>query len=857
MKQRPILPILTIFAAATAFIGVFSVPPAQAGPITNGPGNPPFTKLGVYDGVISIIPSATSQLLEIGNNGQDIAGSGDIYFRPGEIPTGNTANSRFYKPAVSGPGELGQALYVDKKIQAGSTFKKSRDDDGTALAAYAVAGAAAMYGEQGATGAWAAYFSGKVTANQYCINEANCISAWPAGGSITVKDGSTTVSPTNTINFTSGATVTNAGGGVANIAVSGGPGGTGPLDTVLGIGNASPKHIVLGQDPAPGGPRTGLMAGAGILDVSTFDGSIDGIHSAHLGNNNTKAAVYGENNFATGWAGYFSGKLNVTTNTFLASGGSLISPTIDLALGDTDTGLNQVSDGNLDISTNGTSVIRLTNGQQVGIGTTSPLVGTKVDIVGGSLRLGNMSGTCNDNNTSKLYLNNNGVVICGTDQNSGGPGGNQNLDQTLGFGNQSNRAIELGNYESSPGVSGATLVSTNGALLEVSSNTVDLSNINYGGYFDISKVDAAAIYATNGNSNGWAGQFNGKVAIGSPYHVNSLDIGGTRGVSITNNNLVSPPVIPNGELYVKNKIMINTSTSNTFELDVNGQTNSTEYCIGGGNCISSWPSGNLNGTPTRIPYFNTATTLADSPLVTNGTIVTTPNNFGIGQAAPNARLVVNSGASFTGVPQGNVNDAMGVYGNTTNSALYVQQDGAGWSGYFSGSVNISASLEVGESISLGGIIKGSWPTQVCDVGSNHCYGKYLYTEGTTTGTMKFWYVNPTTLQPTVSALIYQDAGALACPAGYSGPFPRLTTGSNTSSYWRIECNSGPEYVYDTQIAYGSGLYCRKDAEASLILLQQSYPGAPCVDVYPKNKTYMKMHQIASPTQGLIPVLELR
>jgi len=54
-------------------------------------------------------------------------------------------------------------------------------------------------------------------------------SAWvhqapSGGGSITVKDGSTTVASVTTIDFTSGATVTSGGGGQANVAVSGGGG---------------------------------------------------------------------------------------------------------------------------------------------------------------------------------------------------------------------------------------------------------------------------------------------------------------------------------------------------------------------------------------------------------------------------------------------------------------------------------------------------------------------------------------------------------------------------------------------------------------------------------------------------------
>ncbi len=90
-----------------------------AGPITNGPGIAPFTKLGVYQGLATIAPPPTcvggsnpytscpntpvgsslpdcfgggictaSSVLEIGNAGRDIAGTGDIYLRPGGLTQG-------------------------------------------------------------------------------------------------------------------------------------------------------------------------------------------------------------------------------------------------------------------------------------------------------------------------------------------------------------------------------------------------------------------------------------------------------------------------------------------------------------------------------------------------------------------------------------------------------------------------------------------------------------------------------------------------------------------------------------------------------------------------------------------------
>lgn len=65
-------------------------------------------------------------------------------------------------------------------------------------------------------------------------------------GSITVTDGSTTVTSVTTIDFTSGATVTNGGGGQANIAITGGGGGTqayeGPL-TITGATTATVHYV--------------------------------------------------------------------------------------------------------------------------------------------------------------------------------------------------------------------------------------------------------------------------------------------------------------------------------------------------------------------------------------------------------------------------------------------------------------------------------------------------------------------------------------------------------------------------------------------------------------------------------------
>lgn len=74
----------TFFFASLAIIicGVIAWP-VFAGPVTNptSPPSAPFVKLGVYQGVVSVVSG--SNALEIGNAGRDIAASGDIYLLPG------------------------------------------------------------------------------------------------------------------------------------------------------------------------------------------------------------------------------------------------------------------------------------------------------------------------------------------------------------------------------------------------------------------------------------------------------------------------------------------------------------------------------------------------------------------------------------------------------------------------------------------------------------------------------------------------------------------------------------------------------------------------------------------------------
>lgn len=87
-------PLRLRFIAPLAILGVVAVVAAvQAGPVTNSatPGQPPYTKLGIYRKVLSIV-DASGSALELGNNGQDIAATGNINLTPGD-GTAVAANS--------------------------------------------------------------------------------------------------------------------------------------------------------------------------------------------------------------------------------------------------------------------------------------------------------------------------------------------------------------------------------------------------------------------------------------------------------------------------------------------------------------------------------------------------------------------------------------------------------------------------------------------------------------------------------------------------------------------------------------------------------------------------------------------
>ena len=84
----------------------------HAGPVTNSSpiGQAPFTKLGVYKKVLGLVDATTNATLQFGANGQDILGSSDVTFRPGNAG-GVTTNGVQFKANGSStdvfiPGDL-------------------------------------------------------------------------------------------------------------------------------------------------------------------------------------------------------------------------------------------------------------------------------------------------------------------------------------------------------------------------------------------------------------------------------------------------------------------------------------------------------------------------------------------------------------------------------------------------------------------------------------------------------------------------------------------------------------------------------------------------------------------------------
>lgn len=168
--------------------------------------------------------------------------------------------------------------------------------------------------------------------------------------------------------------------------------------------------------------------------------------------------------------------------------------------------------------------------------------------------------------------------------------------------------------------------------------------------------------------------------------------------------------------------------------------------------------------------------------------------------SPLSKLVLNNGTSSTG----NANDALSTYANTVGSAIYAQQNNAaGYAGYFSGRVNITGDVV------YKGRLKPTPGIQVCQVGTDNCLGRYVYTSGTGP-TAQYCYERPSVPTfPITCVNIFVSFTSQSC-AGSTIGIPRSTT--NGQSYFSQANCGGAEYVnkgdYETgSRPYGTGLAC--------------------------------------------------
>ncbi|MEK7637420.1 MAG: hypothetical protein AAB402_03505 [Patescibacteria group bacterium] len=233
-------------------------------------------------------------------------------------------------------------------------------------------------------------------------------------------------------------------------------------------------------------------------------------------------------------------------------------------------------------------------------------------------------------------------------------------------------------------------------------------------------------------------------------------------------------------------------------------------------------------------------------------------NIGIGGVtAPAGKLVVNNNLAGTG----SSGDAIAAYANGDNSAVYGQQAGAGWAGYFSGKVNVT------DSIVLGNRSKGIWQVQVCKANSDECLGQYLYsvdvsgagTNDQKLATAKYCFDKASSPAPFVDCvLVYTASTATYCPNGYD-PISRCTSGAvnDCTSYYTDGCNGDFEYVLGGTSPYGSGTVCKANTQNNITLNSRknssSAPGCAVVDI--TQSMYRIRPQITA--TGYAPAYELR
>ena len=305
------------------------------------------------------------------------------------------------------------------------------------------------------------------------------------------------------------------------------------------------------------------------------------------------------------------GKVGIGTN----------NPSIKLAIGDTDTGLNWISDGNLAINTNNVERVRIDSSGNVGIGTTQPTkklqisdnalgaVYVKVENVGASRDAGIILATAG---SSDLY----GSIILSDRTDFGGSGSSDLVFST----------------SQAPGPV------MNERMRIMANGNVGIGDNNPDTLLTIKKPSLAGIGIKVSNSDNSAILMLGMVG-GSDSLYRSY-IQSFRSDTSTVNDIY---INPGGGIVAIGSYAV---PSSGLKLDVEGNVGAIQYCDqNGANCKSITSMGGIGGSGTQnyVSKFTASNTLGNSIIYDDGTKV------GIGITGPATRLDIDTASNLLGL----------------------------------------------------------------------------------------------------------------------------------------------------------------------------------------------------------------
>lgn len=741
---------LTALAGLSALAIFAFYQDAQAGPVTGGPGNTPYVKLGVYQGVLSIVPGgASDSVMEIGNAGRDIGSTGAINIHPDAATV--TIASNFARFSDTGGGQTGLAL-------TGSLCLEGSCLDVWADICTRVPTACSA-GLSGTTNYLAKFTSATAIGNSGVSESGGYLQIGTGGTPTRLPTGTANVSQadTSSVLFSTsynnpGIRVGNAGYvtmfGLQNPVPPGDPNGTTGADNygaVFGLNSfydgtswytknpyidpvsisIRARNIIfssddLNQAPTPGNytPTERVrITGAGNVGIGQT------VPGAKLAVNNPPAqpgkggaatdTIYGfssngatisaeqSGTLATDWAGYFAGRLYARSS-----------------------------------GTNSRTIVTEDSGQ------------TKQTFLVNDLGGGGYSGSSVAGDSGLFFPLSNAFVIAPWSAATKGLRMDGDGSVAIGYSYSNARltvnALNTGNA----GSANDTIASYNNSV-------------------------GNAIYGNQTNISGWAGYFeggvnvNGRLCLGGACITQWSDVGGGGVGPGTTNQLAK------------------FTGANTIG-------DSAIYENGGNVGIG-------NSAPAAKVVINDG--VAD-----NGNVNDT---FGIYSNKSSSALYVKNATGWAGFFSGAVNidagtlnrDALTVYQNTpgnNDNTIYAQNASlSGFAGYFQGRVTIAGNLY------LGGRLKPV-TLNVCQVGTDNCLGEYLWTlSPSTTSAQYCYYTSPSASVPAACVNIFSSAPSNYCIA----PDILINRTVAGRSLWSLSGCTGQEYQYPGYGAYGSGQAC--------------------------------------------------